>query len=123
MKKWIEETLKMAGEKGYVRTIMGRIRRIPRMGLMSPNKNVRDAWRRITINAPVQGSAADIVKVAMIRTNPIAPIIMQIHDELVFEVEEDRAETLARRVKEIMESVIELSVPLKVDVSVGRTWG
>ena len=123
VKKWIEETLKMAGEKGYVRTIMGRIRRIPRMGLMSPNKNVRDAWRRITINAPVQGSAADIVKVAMIRTNPIAPIIMQIHDELVFEVEEDRAETLARRVKEIMESVIELSVPLKVDVSVGRTWG
>ncbi len=123
VKQWIERTLKLAEEKGYVRTIMGRLRRIPRMGLLSPNKNVRDAWRRITINAPVQGSAADIVKVAMIRTNPMAPIIMQIHDELVFEVEEGRAEELAGKIREIMESVVQLKVPLKVDVSISERWG
>ncbi len=123
VKRWIDETLKFAMENGHVKTIMGRLRRIPRMGLMSPNKNVRDAWRRITINAPVQGSAADVVKVAMIRTNPIAPIIMQIHDELVFEVEEDRAQELAGRVKEIMENLIRLRVPLRVDVSISDRWG
>ncbi len=123
VKRWIDKTLKFAMENGHVKTIMGRLRRIPRMGLMSPNKNVRDAWRRITINAPVQGSAADVVKVAMIRTNPIAPIIMQIHDELVFEVEEDRAQELAGRVKEIMENLIRLRVPLRVDVSISDRWG
>ncbi len=121
VKRWMEETLEFARKNGFVRTILNRIRRIPQTAIDHPNRSIREAWERIAINSPIQGSASDIIKLAMIGTAEFSPI-MQIHDELVFEVEESKAHEVAERISYIMENVIELSIPLKVDVEVSRTW-
>ncbi|MEO0212368.1 MAG: DNA polymerase [candidate division WOR-3 bacterium] len=120
VKEWIEKTKLFAIEKGYVKTILNRRRIIPKLGINSPNKVIREAWERICINAPVQGSASDIMKIAMIKTLGFNPIL-QIHDELVFEVDEDLAKEHSKQIKEIMENVINLKVPLKVDIEISKT--
>ncbi|MBI5199651.1 MAG: DNA polymerase I [Nitrospirae bacterium] len=127
VKVFIERNLKEAEAKGYVTTILCRQRHIPE--LMSQNSNVRQLGERLAINTPIQGSAADLIKLAMVniskkfhRMNSDAMMILQIHDELVFESPEEEIEQIKKVVKEEMEGVIEFSVPIKVDIGVGRNW-
>ena len=127
VKNWIDRTLQEALEKGYVTTLFGRIRQIPEIG--SRNWNLRNFGERTAINAPIQGTAADLIKKAMLsmhsemsRQKMKSKLIMQVHDELVFEVEETEIEPMKRLVTQKMEGVAELKVPLKVDVGVGLSW-
>lgn len=124
---WIMSTLKETEERGYTKTIFGRIRRIPE--LKSSNKNIREQGKRLAINTPVQGSAADIIKKAMIEVERFielerldAHMILQVHDELVFEVKEDIIDYFTTQIKDIMENVVSLKVPLKVDFGYGKDW-
>lgn len=117
-----------AAETGWVETIMGRRRYI--RGINSQNRIERSAAERIAVNTPIQGSAADIVKTAMIKTNEAlrkeksgAVMLLQVHDELIFEAPENEAEKTGKLVREIMESVVKLNVPLKVSVETGKCWG
>lgn len=127
VKGFIEKNLEEAKLKGYVTTILCRQRPIPE--LMSPNSMVRQLGERLAINTPIQGSAADLIKLAMVniskRLNKMdsrAMMILQIHDELVFEFPEEELDQVKKVVKEEMEGVIEFSVPIKVDIGVGRNW-
>jgi DNA polymerase-1 len=127
VKTWSNSTLEEAEQTGYVKTLFGRIRQIPE--IKSRNWNQREFARRIAINAPIQGTAADLMKMAMVaiherinRENFSSKLTMQVHDELVFEVYDEEIERLSRLVEDEMEGVAELSVPLKVDLSVGPSW-
>jgi len=128
VKEFIERNLEEAKAKGHVTTILCRQRPIPE--LMSQNTNTRQLGERLAINTPIQGSAADLIKLAMVniwrrlhKMGSRAMMILQVHDELVFESPEDEIEEVKRVVKEEMEGVIEFSVPIKVDIGVGRNWG
>ena len=99
-------------------------------GIDSPNKNIREFYERIAVNMPIQGTAADLIKVAMVRINEkmfneglSSGLILQIHDELIFELPKSELEERKRTIKEIMESSLELSVPLIVNFKTGRRWG
>ncbi len=127
IKDYMNKVIKEAHEKGYVTTIMNRKRVIEELN----NKNymIRQGGERMALNTPIQGSSADIIKKAMIdlynkfnELNLKSKIILQIHDELVFDViksEKDKVETL---IKEIMENCYKLDVPLKVEVTEGSNW-
>ena len=127
VKKYMETTREQAREQGYVETVFGR-------RLYLPEINTRNAARRqyaerTAINAPMQGTAADIIKRAMIdiqsclnKDYPDIKLIMQVHDELVFEVPEDKVETLKPEIRTIMIRAAELSVPLLVDIGIGYNW-
>lgn len=124
---FIEAMKEQARQQGYVTTLLGRRRAIP--GINDRNKNRREFAERTAVNTPVQGSAADIIKVAMVNLdkalkdeNLPADIILQVHDELILEVDQAAIEQVAIRAREIMESAVELSVPLRVDIGVGKTW-
>ncbi len=124
---YMESTRATASEQGYVETILGRRLHLP--DIQSSNHMRRTAAERTAINAPMQGSAADIIKRAMIdvdgwieRENMDVKMIMQVHDELVFEVPEDQAETLKPIICELMSSAVPLSVPLDVDAGIGNNW-
>ena len=113
---------------GYVATVLGRRRYIP--DINASNYNVRQAAERVAVNMPIQGSAADIMKLAMIRvhrriedTALRARMLLQVHDELLFEVPSDEVEVLQEVVYQEMPSAMELAVPLNVDVKTGNTWG
>jgi DNA polymerase-1 len=128
VRQYIESTKKQARDIGYVQTLLGRRRSIPEVE--SPNRQVREAAERMAINMPVQGTSADIIKVAMINLDREigkhqfkTKMLLQVHDELVFEVPEEELELMCRLVPEIMATAIELSVPLKVDIKVGNNWG
>jgi DNA polymerase I len=116
-----------AKEKGYVETLVGRRRYIPEIN--SPNFQVAQGAERMAINMPIQGLAADIVKLAMIAVatnyekDTNVRMILQIHDEIILEVKEEIVDEVAKKVKEIMENAYELSVPLIADVKVGQNWG
>jgi len=123
---YIEQSKEFARENGFVKTLMGRRRYIPEIN--SKNWNVRGFAERTAINMPIQGTAADIIKVAMIRISDWLSqssyrtrMILQVHDELVFEIHEQEQE-IADRVREIMESAAELKVPLKVDMGIAKNW-
>jgi len=124
---FMKRTKESARKLGYVETEMGRRRYLPEIN--SPNFQVQSAAERMAINMPIQGMSADIVKIAMIRVfeeyknNPDVKMLLQVHDEIILEVREDIAEEIARKVKEIMESVYKLSVPLVVSVKTGDNWG
>lgn len=127
VKDFIEDNLRKAEEKGYVTTILCRQRPIPELSSESPN--VRQFGERLAINTPIQGSAADLIKLAMVniskrlhKINSKTKMILQIHDELVFEVPEIEIENIKKIVRDEMEGVIEFSVPIKVDIGVGRNW-
>ncbi len=127
VKNWIEKTLKSAREKREVRTLFGRKRKI--YELFHPRKDVREQGERIAINTPVQGSAADIIKLAMININNEmekkfrdSKLILQLHDELIFEVPEKDIEEFKTFLKNKMENVYNLKVPLKVNIGVGKSW-
>ena len=94
---------------------------------MASNKMIKQAAERAAINAPLQGSAADIIKMAMIAVDQMLPkdqvkMLLQVHDELVFEVDESIADELASKLADVMQSVLKISVPLLVEVGKGRNW-
>ena len=114
-------------EKGYVTTLLGRRRPLPE--LASSNFQVRSSGERMARNTPIQGTAADIMKLAMVAVRkrlrqelPEARLVLQVHDELIVECPEAQAETAAALLKEEMENVVSLSVPLTADAHWGRNW-
>jgi DNA polymerase I len=124
---YIEKSVEEAREKGYVTTLLQRRRYLPE--IQSPMAAIRQASERMAINTPLQGTAADIIKVAMIRIQSriealrlSTKMIMQVHDELVFEVPEQETEKALPMIQKEMEEVMELSVPLKVSISSGKNW-
>jgi len=127
IKEFVDTTVARARETGEVRTILNRRRSIPE--LRSPNKNTQRAGERIAVNTVIQGSAADLIKKAMVdiqravdREGYTARFILQIHDELVFELPEEEMEGMTAIVKEAMEGAMALSVPLVVHIERGKTW-
>ncbi len=125
--EFIARTIGQAHEQGYVTTLLNRRRYLPE--LQSDNRNIRDFGERTAINTPIQGTAADLIKVAMIRIAHRlrkkewkAKMILQIHDELLFEVPSDDADRLSEMVRQEMEGAIELTVPIKVDIGMGKSW-
>lgn len=127
VRKYLDSMVEYAREHGYVQTIFGRRRYIPE--LRDRNFNIRAFGERTAANSPIQGSAADLIKIAMIRiANRItkeklsSKMLLQVHDELVFEAPEDELEKLKALVKEEMEGAAELSIPLVVDLGAGANW-
>jgi DNA polymerase-1 len=128
VRRYIDETLQIARESGYVSTLLGRRRYIPDIHVS--NQATRQAAERAAINAPIQGSSADIMKRGMIRADHALKqkphlktrMVLQVHDELVFEVPENEVAEVAALARDAMSHALELSVPLKVDVSVGTNW-
>ena len=125
--RYLEQVVEDAERDGYTTTAFGRRRYIPE--LHSQNGNMRAFGKRVAMNAPIQGTAADIMKLAMLRVDEAlrsagldARIVMQVHDELLIEVRDDQVEACRDLVKQEMESAAEISVPLTVDVSVGKNW-
>ncbi|MGC9311280.1 MAG: DNA polymerase I [Sediminispirochaetaceae bacterium] len=126
--RFIEKTIAETEKKGYVTTMLGHRRNIP--GITSRNRMEKSGAERIAVNTPIQGTAADIVKLAMLKLDSLINakdlplrMLLQIHDELIFEAPADRAEELSKFITETMESAVELSVPLKVSVENGQSWG
>lgn len=126
--KYLEKVKEKARKDGYVETLLGRRRYIS--DINSPNRQVRESAERMAINMPVQGTSADIIKVAMInlsremeRLKLKSRMLLQVHDELVFEIPPDEAEVMFKMVPEIMNSAVTLNVPLKVDTKSGKNWG
>ncbi len=127
LKDWLEEVKEEARKTGAVRTLLGRKRYIPEIN--SGVQQVRASAERVAINLPVQGTAADLMKVAMVKAarklpgvSPRGKMIMQVHDELVFEVPSNDAAKVAKLVREEMEGAIELKVPVKVEAKQGKNW-
>jgi DNA polymerase-1 len=127
VKQYIDETIEKAKKDGYVATIFDRKRKVP--DLHAKSKRRRNFAEHIAINTPIQGSAADIIKIAMIDLqNEIEKrelkslMTLQVHDELLFDVPEDELAIMKPLIKEKMENAVTLSVPLKVDIGVGKNW-
>ncbi len=127
VKHYIDSIISFAEKNGYVETISGRRRYIP--DIKSTNKNIRESAQRIAINTPIQGTSADIIKKAMIdiykeiqSKNLKTKMILQVHDELIFEAPIEEIELMIHIARERMENAIPLSVPLKVDVGIGKNW-
>ncbi|WP_432525819.1 DNA polymerase I [Moraxella sp. ZY21109] len=122
---YMQRTRQLASEQGFVETILGR--RLYTPDIHAQNMIVRKSAERAAINAPLQGSAADIIKLAMIAVeqhlNPThARLLLQVHDELVFEVKQEYADEVAQQIKQLMENVYQLNVPLEVEVGQGLNW-
>ncbi len=126
VRAFIDSTLARARETGVVKTLFGRRRLVPELN--SRNVQIRQAAEREAVNMPIQGTAADILKLAMIDTHaalaqiPAARMILTVHDELLFEVPADRADETAAVVRERMQGAAQLNVPLTVDVGIGTNW-
>ncbi|MBK8816536.1 MAG: DNA polymerase I, partial [Methylococcaceae bacterium] len=127
VKKYMDTIREQAREQGYVETLFGRRLYLPEIN--SKNANLRQYAERTAINAPMQGTAADIIKRAMIatddwliKTQADALMIMQVHDELVFEIAESKVPEYAEKIRNLMSSAAELAVPLVVDIGVGLNW-
>ena len=125
---YIEATKKQARELGYVQTVLGRRRYIPEIN--SPNRQIREAAERMAINMPVQGTSADIIKIAMVELHREmekrglrSKMILQVHDELVFEIPPEELDLMKELVSKIMPDALKLSVPLKIDIKIGKNWG
>lgn len=131
VKKYLDETRRMAEERGYVETLFGRRRYIPEIN--SPNWQIKREAERMAINMPIQGTATgDIVKMAMIAVvkwiasagqSTSVRMVLQVHDELLFEIREDKITAVVPEIRRIMEQVTKLDVPLVVDCKVGKNWG
>jgi DNA polymerase I len=127
--RYLDSLKEKARKDGYVETLLGR-RRYMGPDINSANRQVREAAERMAINMPVQGTSADIIKVAMInlvremeKQRLKSRMLLQVHDELVFEVPEGEEGTMQKLVKEVMESAVKLTVPVKVDTKSGKNWG
>ncbi len=124
---FMRRTIEQARQDGYVETMLRRRRYLPEIN--SSNRNIREFAERMAINTPIQGSAADLIKKAMIDVQAFiekedwpAAMLLQVHDELVFEVQAERVEAFAEKVKAVMCAAIPLKVPLKVDSGAGKNW-
>ena len=127
VREFIDKTIQEAKRNGFVTTLFGRRRFIPE--LSSSTVAVRNFGERTAVNTPIQGTAADLIKLAMIRIQQKldreglkSKMILQVHDELVFEVPDSEIETMKKLVKEEMEGVVRLTVPIRVDMGVGKNW-
>jgi len=127
VKQFMDQTIRDARKTKRTSTLLGRIRLLP--DINSSNKNVREFAERTAINTPIQGTAADLIKLAMINVDAAfrerglrAAMLLSVHDEIVFEVPPEELETVKNLVKEIMEGIWELKVPLKVNVVLGSNW-
>lgn len=127
VRAYIERTLEMAREEGQVRTLLGRRRLVP--DVHSRNRAGRSAAERVAVNTPIQGSAADLIKMAMLRVDallrdafPQAKLLLQVHDELLVEAPEKEAEAVAAAVRDAMQRVYPLAVPLDAEAQVGANW-
>ena len=127
IKDYMENIVASAKEKGYVHTLFNRKRNIPE--LSNTVYTIRQSGERIALNTPIQGTSADIIKLAMVKVfnalkenNLKSKMILQVHDELIFDVYEGELEILSKVVKDIMENVYKLEVPLKVDINYGKNW-
>ncbi len=127
MRRFTEATLEEAERDGQVKTLFGRVRRIP--DIKSRNWNLREGAKRMAINAPIQGTAADLLKLAMLAVEkylrqemPEAWLLLTVHDELVLEAPAEQAEEVAARVRQEMMQVADLKVPLDVEVGIGDNW-
>ncbi len=130
VKKYINETIEKAKDKGYTETLFGRVRYLPEIN--SSVLQVSKTAERMAINTPLQGTAADMIKIAMIKINARInsnsdntkiKMLLQVHDELLFEVKENIIEETVKEIKKIMENVIKLKVPVIVDAKAGDNWG
>ena len=127
VKKFLDKQVADAKEKGFVKTMFGRIRPIPE--IKSSNFMTRSFGDRVAMNSPIQGSAADIMKISMLKVDEAlkesgydANIVLQIHDELLIEVKEEEAEKVSKLVEKTMKEAVSLKVPLEVDAHIGKTW-
>ncbi|MBA4418249.1 MAG: DNA polymerase I [Syntrophus sp. (in: bacteria)] len=127
VKTYIARTIEEARTSGFVKTLFGRIRYIPE--IINHDANIRQLGERLAMNTPIQGTAADIIKLAMVNIEKriksmhlLSRLIMQIHDELVFEIKEEEAALMEPMVREEMEQVVTLSVPLRVNLRKGQNW-
>ena len=127
VKNYMEDIVQEAREKGYVTTLLHRRRYIPEV--TSKNYNIRSFGERTAMNTPIQGSAADIIKKAMVdmaerleKENLKTRLLLQVHDELIFEAPKEEIEILKQIVPEVMENALKLSIPLKVEYAYGPTW-
>jgi len=127
VRKFIDKTLDEARREQKVRTLFGRVRPIP--DINSKNANLRGFAERTAVNTPLQGTAADLIKMAMIRIDRAmierglrSRMTLQVHDELVFEVPEDEIEQMQSLARDQMENVHRLTVPLLVEIGVGKNW-
>jgi len=129
VKAWMDALILDAKETGYVSTLLGRRRAVP--GLNERNKNLQDAERRIAINTPIQGTSADIIKMAMLKLDGEitkrqldAHLVLQIHDELIVAVKKEAVDAVLPLIKECMNSIVQgWNIPLEVSLRVGDTWG
>ncbi|MBI4364097.1 MAG: DNA polymerase I, partial [Candidatus Latescibacteria bacterium] len=125
---YLDQVLDLARSRGYAETILKRRRPLP--ALHSDEGARRSEAERAAVNTPIQGSAADLIKVAMVRIDALmrersgfgSRMILQVHDELLFETDEDERESLTALVREVMEHALPLRVPLRVNVGRGRSW-
>ena len=125
MKSFLDATVAQAHSHGYVTTMFGRRRALD--GINSSNFNVRSLAERMAMNTPIQGSAADIIKLAMIEAEKNlrgfeSRIIIQVHDELVLEAKKSELTTVKKILRDAMENVVEFKVPLIVDIHSGKNW-
>ncbi len=127
VEKYLKESVNEAKKCGYAKTIMGRRREIPQLRVQ--NYNIRSFGERVAMNTPIQGSAADIIKLAMLKVAELlkekphlGKLILQVHDELIIEVHKDHKDECEKLLKETMENVYKLNVPLTADTNSGRTW-
>jgi DNA polymerase-1 len=126
--RWLRETIRSAEETGCVRTLMGRRRNIPT--ITSRNRTEKTAAERIAVNSPIQGTAADLVKMAMVRLfhrlrdeGYGARILLQVHDEIILEAPNAEATAVQGLVRDVMENVTTFDIPLTVQCDVGDSWG
>ena len=127
VRNYMESIKEQAKKDGYVKTKLNRIRYIPE--LKSPNYNIRQFGERVALNTPIQGTAADIIKLAMVRVDNRlineglkSKLILQVHDELIVEAHKDEVDKVKQILSEEMQGAMELNVPLKVDMSTGHSW-
>lgn len=128
VRSWMNKVLELGRKNGYVETIWGRRRYIPELNMQ--NKMLQSFGERAAINHPIQGTSADMIKKAMIEIDKALEgkesscmLILQVHDELLFECEPDDLDNIAKLIKEKMEGAIKLKVPVKVDIKTGKSWG
>jgi DNA polymerase-1 len=126
--RWLKDTIRSAGEKGFVETLSGRRRAVP--AIRSSNRTERAAAERVAVNSPIQGSAADLIKIAMVRLarrlreeRLPARLLLSVHDEIVLEAEEGAADRVAAAARETMEGASKHPIPLAVQVEQGDSWG
>ncbi|MDD7543584.1 MAG: DNA polymerase, partial [Peptoniphilaceae bacterium] len=127
IREYMTRIVEKAHEQGYVETAFGRRRNIPE--LKSRNYSIRSFGERVALNTPIQGTAADVIKMAMLQvdhalreTHSRARLVLQVHDELILEAPEDEAEEIGELVVQIMQSIGNFAVPLIADMKIGKSW-